>query len=168
MNIITDFYQLFYNDIKHFYHFDEDILPFINDFKDIIKYTNEDFIKNITYDNNKTIEYLNSCLDIFNNTLYDQLDDSDNKYYNLSFEFNEIYNEFYNNIEDTFNDNDHKIEALRNSNTLHKYLKDYLETLQEQKRNNFKDEINKKAKSYNLELLNITINLGEYIESSAK
>ena len=46
MNIIKDFYQQFYNDIKYFYHFDGDILPFINDFKDIIKYVNEDFIKN--------------------------------------------------------------------------------------------------------------------------
>ena len=168
MNIIKDFYQQFYNDIKYFYHFDGDILPFINDFKDIIKYVNEDFIKNITNDNNNTIIYLNSLLDDFNDTLYDQLDDIDNKYYNLSFEFNELYNEFYNNIEETFNNNKNKIEALRNSKTLHNYLKNYLKTLQEQKRIDFKNKINEKAKNYNLELLNITINLGEYIESIMK
>ena len=93
---------------------------------------------------------------------------SDNTYYNLSFEFNKLYNEYYNLIEDTFNDHKNKINDLKNNNTLRNYLKNYFKNLQEKKIEYFKEIINEKLKSYNMELLNITINLGEYIESIMK
>jgi len=94
-------------------------------------------LKNKTYDNDQTINYLYMLLDEFNNTLFDKLADSDNKYYNLSFEFNKLYNEYYNNIEDTFNNYKNKIKDFRNNNTLNKCLRNYLKTLQRRKKKLF-------------------------------
>ena len=168
MNNIEQIYQQFSNNTKNYYNFNNDILPIINDFKNIIKFENDDFLKNITYDNNQTINYLDILLDEFNYTLYDQLIYNDNIYYNLSFEFNKLYNEYYNIIDNSFNDYKNKIKAFKSNNTLHKCLRDYLKILQDEKRNYFKEIINQKAKSYNLELLYRTINLGEYVESIMK
>jgi len=168
MNYMKYYIEEFSNDIKNYYNFNNDILPFINDFKDIIKFDNDDFLNNITYDNNQTLYYLYNLLDEFNNTLYDQLIYNDNIYYNLSFEFNKLYNESYNYIENSFNDYKNKIKAFKDNNTLHLIFRNYLRTLQDEKRNYFKEIINEVANNYNLELLNITINLGEYIESIMK
>ena len=165
---IDNFYKMLFEGIKKYNNYSNDILPFIYDFINIIKFDNNNFLKNITYENNQTINYLYTLLDEFNSTLYEQLIDNDNIYYNLSFEFNELYNEYDNNIENIFNNYENKIKALRSNHTLHNCLRNYLKILQDEKRNYFKETINNKTKSYNMELLNITIDLGEYIESNMK
>ena len=168
MKTVLEYYQKFFDEIDNYYNFNNDILPSINDFIDNIKFVKTNFLEDVKNDKNQKIDYLNSELEEFNNTLYEQLSYSDNTYYNLSFEFNKLYNEYYNLIEDTFNNHKNKINDLKNNNTLHNYLKNYLKNLQEKKIEYFKEIINEKLKSYNMELLNITINLGEYIESIMK
>ena len=157
------------SNLKDRYNFKYDILPFIKDFETILKFENKDFLNNASDYNNQTINHIYSLFEEFNNTLYQQLiNNSKDTYFNISFEFNKLYNEYYNKIENSFNNYNKKIKNLKNNNNFYNCLRNHLNSLQDKKRNYFKQIINEISKNYNMDLLNLTVNLGENIEKIMK
>ena len=88
LNQIDEEFQYFIEDFKTKYTYKNDYLPFIEKFKEIISFNNENFNNNVTFINNNTIFYINELLKDFNKTLYEQIYLSNSyNYYN----FNKTY-----------------------------------------------------------------------------
>ena len=159
--ILEELFELFNEDFEKQYTYKNDYLPLFNQFKKIITFQNKYFNENITYTNN---DIINFTISLFNETLFKQISlISHYDYYNFNQTyFKEIFF-FYNSLIDkSFKDYKNAIFNLKYNYKFHNSFKKFLQQLQQEKRNYFKEQINYYAKNYDFNLLNMTYDLGEF------
>ena len=142
--LLSEPLEYFLENFQTKYTFQNDCLPFYDDLKKILKYEHEDYIHNVTFKNNNTLDKIYSILENINETLFKQISLIE-KYdlYNINKNyFKSVYNNFYLLIKQRFNIYKEKILNIDKNNLLYNSLKNILRSLQLNKRNTYKNIIN--------------------------
>ena len=163
--LLSEPLEYFLEDFQIKYTFKNDFLPFYDDLKKILKYEHDDYINNITFKNNNTLNKIYLILEDINQTLFKQISlIKKYDFYNINKNyFKSAYNNYSLLIQKGFNIYKEKILNLDKNYLFYNSLKNILRSLQLNKRNDYKNIINDFSKNYYFELLNISYNLGEDI-----
>ena len=163
--LLSEPLEYFLEDFQAKYTFKNDFLPFYDDLKKILKYEHEDYINNVTFKNNNTLNKIYLILEDINQTLFEQISLIKNyDFYNINKNyFKSAYNNYSLLIQKGFKIYKEKILNLDKNYLFYNSLKNILRSLQLNKRNAYKNIVNDFSKNYDFELLNISYNLGEDI-----
>jgi len=145
-----------------------DYLPFIQEFKEIITFENENYNNNITQINNETIENILFILKQIDEILLSQLSLTKKyDYYNINETYFKDIHAYYNSlIINIFNEYKNKINTLNNSYIFHNSIRKIIGKLQNNKREYFKNITNEFSNNYNFHFFNISYDIGENVKLS--
>ena len=159
--LIDEIFQEFLDEFKSKYTFKNDYLPFIKKFIELITLKDQNFNKKISDINSNISNYVYSLLDNFKK-MYEKLSNTYGDF-SKSF-FKNIFSVYFSKLYITFQNYRNYIYSLNENYIFHNSIKNILRQLQKEKREYIKKSINDFSKNYNFELINMTYNLGEYIE----
>ena len=164
INFLNEYLEYFHEDFKNKYTYKDDYLPFIEKFKEIITFKNNDYNNNITFINEIILNKSLLILDSFNETLFEQLALRSNyDLYNINETyFKEIKKHFYSLLNKSFNYYKNVVNNLKNNYKFHNSIKFLLRKQQEEKRLYLKQEINNFSLNYDYNLINMKYDLGEF------
>ena len=142
-----------------------DYLPFIQKFKEIIIFENENYNNNITHINNETIKNIFLILNLIDDILLSQISLKNNyHYYNINETYFKDMNTYYNSlITNIFNEYKNKINFLNNSHIFHNSIRKILDKLQFNKREYFKNITNEFSNNYDFHFFNTFYDIGENV-----
>ena len=142
-----------------------DYLPFIQEFKEIITFENENYNNNITQINNETIENILFILKQIDEILLSQLSLTKKyDYYNINETYFKDIHAYYNSlIINIFNEYKNKINTLNNSYIFHNSIRKIIGKLQNNKREYFKNITSEFSNNYNFNFFNISYDIGENV-----
>ena len=168
--ILKEPYEFFIQDFSKKFTFENDYLRNIDLFKQILNFTYINYINNISEFNNITKSGLNELLLEFNKTLYNQLNlIYDYDYYNINKNyFKNIFIYYQKLINKSFEQHKDLIIQLDNSYNFKNVIKDVIDIHIDRKIKYSKYEINSFIKPYEIQFLNYSFNLGEYIAKYMK
>ena len=165
LSFIEESFQNFIADFKTKYSYENDYLPFIQKFKKIISFENNDFNNNITFKKNDTMDNIIKLLYEFNDTLFEQISIlKNNSNYIYEIDLKEAYLHYYSLILKAFNDTKNIIISLNHSYLFHNSINNIINNLQYNKRAYFKEIVNIFSKKYDFSLINISYDLGENLK----
>ena len=157
--LVDEYFQLFMEDFKKKYSYNDDYLNLLEKFKEIIMFKDS----NYQNDYNDKKNYIFSLINEFNETLYKQFFlTKQYDFYNFNKnKFNETFLNYYSQIEKNFSIYIYKIESLNKNNIFHNSIRTIFRKLQDIKRVYFKNIINDISKNYDFNLSFMSYNLGE-------
>ena len=165
LSYIDEPFDYFFSNLKTKYSYKMDYLPFIQKFKEIITFENENYNNNITHINNGTIKNIFSILDIIDDILLSQLSlKTKYDYYNINETYFKDMHIYYSSLLiNIFNEYKNKINFLNNSHIFHNSIRTVLDKLQSNKRQYFKNITNKFSNNYDFHFFNISYDIGEKV-----
>ena len=164
-SLLKDQHEFFYNEILSLYSINNDYYPFLQDIESILKFENQQYNDYIFKYINGKFNFVESILFEFNETLFEQK----NEYQLYKIEENntflEIYKEYQEKIKQIFTNIINEILNLNENTNFINGLRRHLSYEQKQKILYFKNFIYNISKNYNYQLLNMTLNIGEVVET---
>ena len=165
LSYIDEPFEYFISNLKTKYSYKMDYLPFIQQFKEIITFENENYNNKLTRMNNEAIKNIILILNQINDILLSQLSLKNRyDYYNINETyFKDIYKYYNSLIINIFNEYKNKIYFLNSSHIFHNSIRKILDKLQCNKREYFKNITNKFSNNYNFHFFNISYDIGENV-----
>ena len=170
--LLSESFELFINSLKDNYKLDKELLPFFDNFKELLKHQNNNYTNYINNHNKKTLEEINDLLDDFEKVLNDQIK-LKNKYeiFNIDEnDFNNIYQSYSLELDIIFNNYKEHINKIKTNGSFYNALKLIMRKYKKEKANFYKNEFNSYLKEigFDFEFFDYNYDLGEEIYSFLK
>ena len=166
--LLNEPFELFINSLKDYYKLENEIKPFFDTFEEILKNVNKNYTSYLNNYSDKILEKINVIYNDFKNILNQQINLKKNyDVFNVKKDkFNEIYEKYNKDIENTFLIYKEKIKKLKSNGVFYNSLKLAIRKFKKEKGILLKNEFNKYSKkiNYNFEFYGYIFDIGEQIE----